>query len=126
LEFWPRKYYILKLGNIQMAHFAQLNSDNVVINVLVVNDDYLKDENGNEVEELGAAHMNRVHGGTWKQTSYNANIRVHYAGIGYSYDERLDAFVPPKPQGNWILNEETIEWEPHVNTSILNSEPESN
>ena len=95
-----------------MAHFAQLDENNKVINVVVVNDDYLKDENGNEVEELGKSHMESVHGGRWVQTSYNNNIRVRYAGIGYIYDETLDAFIPPKPYESWILNETTAYWEP--------------
>jgi hypothetical protein len=97
-----------------MAHFAQLDENNKVIQVLVVNDDYLKDENGNEVEELGKSHMESVHGGKWIQTSYNHNTRVRYAGTGYTYDETLDAFLPPKPYESWILNEKTADWEAPV------------
>lgn len=97
-----------------MAHFAQLDENNKVIQVLVVNDDYLKDENGNEVEELGKSHMELVHGGKWIQTSYNHNIRVRYAGIGYTYDETLDAFLLPKPYESWVLNEITASWEAPV------------
>jgi len=97
-----------------MAHFAQLDENNKVIQVLVVNDDYLKDENGNEVEELGKSHMESVHGGKWVQTSYNGNIRVRYAGIGYTYDETLDAFLAPKPYESWVLNETTAFWEAPV------------
>lgn len=94
-----------------MSHFAELDENNKVIKVLVVNDDYLKDENGNEVEELGRSHMESIHGGRWIQTSYNNNIRVRYAGIGYTYDETLDAFIPPKPYPSWVLNETTADWE---------------
>lgn len=97
-----------------MAHFAELNTDNQVIRVLVVNDDYLKDEDGNEVEELGIAHMEAVHGGKWVQTSYNNNIRVRYAGIGYTYDEDLDAFILPKPYPSWVLNNSTADWDPPI------------
>ena len=97
-----------------MAHFAELDENNKVTRVLVVNDDYLKDENGNEVEELGKAHMESVHGGRWIQTSYNHNIRVRYAGIDYTYDEELDAFLYPKPHNSWVLNEETYDWEPPI------------
>lgn len=93
-----------------MAHFAQLNENNEVVQVLVVNDDYLKDENGNEVEALGRAHMESVHAGKWIQTSYNNNIRVRYAGIGYTYDEDLDAFIRPKPYSSWNLDSSTAEW----------------
>ena len=97
-----------------MAHFAELDQNNIVTRVIVVNDDYLKDENGDEVEELGIAHLESVHGGNWVQTSYNNNIRVHYAGIGYTYDETLDAFIPPKPYNSWVLNETTADWEAPV------------
>jgi hypothetical protein len=97
-----------------MAHFAELDQNNKVIRVLVVNDDYLKDENGNEVEEIGKTHMESTLGGKWIQTSYNNNIRVRYAGIGYTYDETLDAFIPPKPHNSWILNETTANWEAPV------------
>lgn len=93
-----------------MAHFAQLDENNQVIKVLVVNDDYLKDENGNEVEELGQRHMELVHGGKWVQTSYNNNIRVRYAGRGMIYDETLDAFIPPKPYPSWVIDETTVDW----------------
>lgn len=97
-----------------MAHFAQLNDNNEVIQVLVVNNDYLKDENGNEVEELGRAHMEAVHGGRWIQTSYNNNFRVRYAGTRFTYNETLDAFIPPKPYPSWILNNSTLDWEPPI------------
>jgi hypothetical protein len=95
-----------------MAHFAEIDENNVVKRVLVVNDDYLKDENGNEVEELGKSHMMSVYGGRWVQTSYNNSIRVRYAGIGFIYDETLDAFVRPKPYDSWILNQDTADWYP--------------
>ena len=95
-----------------MAHFAQLDENNIVTTVLVVNDGYLKDGNGSEVEALGRAHMESLYGGKWVQTSYNNNIRVRYAGIGYSYDETLDAFIPPKPYSSWVLNETTADWDP--------------
>lgn len=97
-----------------MAHFAELDENNVVTRVIVVNDDYLKDENGNEVEELGIAHLESVHGGKWVQTSYNHNIRVRYAGIGYTYDETLDAFISPKSYNSWVFNETTTSWEPPI------------
>jgi hypothetical protein len=94
-----------------MAHFAELDENNVVKTVLVVNDDYLKDENGNEVERLGKLHMEKVHGGKWVQTSYNNNFRVRYAGVGYTYDETLDAFIPPKPYASWVFNNQNYNWE---------------
>jgi hypothetical protein len=88
-----------------MAHFAKIENF-IVTEVLVVPDEF--EENGSEyLNNLGLT-------GTWIQTSYNSNIRKNYAGIGYSYNEELDAFVPPKPYESWLLNEETALWEPPV------------
>jgi hypothetical protein len=50
-------------------------------------------------------------GGRWIQTSYNANFRKNFAGIGFTYNEELDAFIPPKPFDSWVLNEDTCQWE---------------
>ena len=94
-----------------MAHFAELDQNNVVTRVIVVNDNCLKDENGIENEELGSANLESIYGGKWVQTSYNNNIRVRYAGIGYQYHEELDAFIPPSPFPSWVLIEETADWE---------------
>lgn len=80
-----------------MAHFAQLNADNVVTQVIVVNNDVLKDEAGNEQEALGVAFCKSLFGEdtNWVQTSYNANFRGLYAGIGMTYDQANDVFVAP-------------------------------
>jgi hypothetical protein len=78
-----------------MAHFAQLDENNVVLQVIVVHNNDCLDENGNEVEAIGAAFCSSLLGGTWKQTSYNANFRGCYAGIGCTYDATLDVFIPP-------------------------------
>ena len=94
-----------------MAHFAEINSDNEVIRVIVVANDELLDGNGDEQESLGATFCNTLFGGTWKQTSYNGNIRKNYAGIGFTYDSTRDAFIPPKPYASWTLNETTCLWE---------------
>jgi hypothetical protein len=82
-----------------MAHFAWLNSNNIVYQVSVVDNANLLDENGNESEAVGIAYLTQVHGEgkTWKQTSYNGTMRGRYAGIGYTYDAELDEFVPPAP-----------------------------
>lgn len=93
-----------------MAHFAQLDQNNIVMQVIVVGNKDCLDENGNESEAVGIAFCQNLLGGNWKQTSYNATFRKNYAGIGYKYDEVLDAFVPPKPFPSWILNEETAQW----------------
>ena len=93
-----------------MAHFAQLDSNNVVIQVIVVDNKDTADAYGTEKEHIGAAFCERVLGGTWKQTSYNGNKRKNYAGIGYTYREDIDAFVPPQPYASWVLNA-NAQWE---------------
>ena len=95
-----------------MAHFAELDENNVVKRVIVVGNADTSDANGVEKEHIGAAFCERLLGGTWKQTSYNNNMRKRYAGIGYTYNADLDAFVPPKPYASWVLNSETANWDP--------------
>jgi hypothetical protein len=97
-----------------MAHFAELGEDNIVLRVIVVSNNELLDENGNESEAKGAEFCRNLFGGTWKQTSYNNSIRVRYAGIGYTYRSDLDAFISPKPYPSWALNEEIADWEAPV------------
>ena len=96
-----------------MAHFAQLDENNVVIQVIVVHNNELLD-NGQESEEKGIAFCQSLFGGNWKQTSYNRNIRKNYAGIGYTYRADIDAFVSPKPYDSWSLNNDTAQWQPPV------------
>ena len=95
-----------------MAHYAQLDENNIVTQVIVVSNDDCADENGNEVEEIGIAFCKKLLGEdtNWKQTSYNNNIRVRYAGIGYSYNEELDAFVTPQPFESWVFDTEIVDW----------------
>lgn len=94
-----------------MAHFAQLNDENLVTQVIVVANADTADQDGVENEAIGIAFCTNLLGGRWVQTSYNANIRKNYAGIGYKYDATLDAFIPPQPFESWTLNEETAQWE---------------
>lgn len=95
-----------------MAHFAELDENNVVKQIIVVHNNELLDENGKESETKGIAFCQLLFGGNWIQTSYNGNIRKNFAGIGYTYDEQRDAFIPSKPdEGDWVLNEETCQWE---------------
>jgi hypothetical protein len=94
-----------------MAHFAQLNEENLVTQVIVVSNQDTADQDGVENEAIGIEFCNNLLGGRWVQTSYNANIRKNYAGIGYKYDATLDAFIPPQPFESWTLNEETAQWE---------------
>jgi hypothetical protein len=79
-----------------MAHFAELDENNIVLRVIVVHNNELMDENGVEQEQLGIQFCQSLFGGKWKQTSYNGNFRKHYAGIGYTYREDTDEFVPPQ------------------------------
>jgi hypothetical protein len=97
-----------------MAHFAELDGNNVVLQVIVVNNTELLDSDGVEQESLGQAFCANLLGGNWKQTSYNATFRKNYAGIGYSYDTDLDAFIPPRPYPSWGLNTTTCLWESPV------------
>jgi hypothetical protein len=87
-----------------MAHYAQIDENNIVTQVIVIDNKDTADANGVEKEYIGAAFCERLFGGTWKQTSYNGNIRKNYAGIGYSYNADIDAFVAPKPYASWTLD----------------------
>ena len=95
-----------------MAHFAELDENNIVTRVIVVGNQDILDANGNESEAVGIAFCQNLLGGNWKQTSYNGNFRKNYAGIGYTYRSDIDAFVPPKLYDSWGLNIETAQWEP--------------
>lgn len=98
-----------------MAHFAQINENNVVLQVIVVSNNELVDENGNESEQKGVTFCQSLFPDTnWKQTSYNGNFRKNYAGIGFTFDAGRDAFIPPKPFASWVLNEDTCRWDAPV------------
>jgi len=96
-----------------MAHYAQIDENNVVTQVVVIDNKDTADASGVEKEHIGAAFCERLFGGTWKQTSYNSNKRKNYAGIGYTYRADIDAFVAPKPFASWILNADA-QWEAPV------------
>lgn len=76
-----------------MAHFAQLDENNFVVNVIVVNNDVLLDENGKESEAIGTKFCEDTFGGKWVQSSLHGNFRNMHAGIGCFYNEKLDVFV---------------------------------
>lgn len=88
-----------------MAHFAELDENNIVTRVLVTNNDFPNE---------GYDWLIETFGGIWVQTSYNGTIRKNYAGVGFTYDEELDAFIPPKTYDSWVLDEENCRWEPPV------------
>lgn len=92
-----------------MAHYAKI-VNGIVAQVVVIANRDTADAQGVEKEHIGAAYCERLFGGEWKQTSYNGKIRKNYAGIGYSYDSALDAFVPPKPGDGWALDPATAQW----------------
>ena len=109
-----------------MASFAKIEN-NIVITVVSVVNEVLKDSNGVEQEQLGINFLKTLYNepnAIWKQTSYNTvggvhssggtPLRKNHAGIGYTYDETRDAFIAPKPFNSWILNENTCLWEAPV------------
>jgi hypothetical protein len=100
---------------ILMAHFAQIDENFKVLQVIVVGNDDIID-NGIESEIKGIAFCKTILGENtnWVQTSYNANFRKNYASIGFIYDVNRDAFIPPAPYPSWILDEETCGWQPPV------------
>jgi hypothetical protein len=116
-----------------MASFAKIGLNNKVIEVLSVNNEVLKDANGIEQESIGIDFLTKLTGyPVWKQTSYNTSGGVHklggtpfrknHAGIGMTYDEDRDAFIPEKPYASWVLNEDTCLWEAPVAMPTLTQE----
>jgi hypothetical protein len=99
-----------------MSHFAKLDDNNIVLEVVVVSNETIDNLPFPESEPIGINFLTEWSDGyaNWKQTSYNANFRKHYAGIDYSYDSDLDAFISPKPYPSWTLNTETCTWEASV------------
>ncbi len=87
-----------------MAHFAQIDEHGTVLTVIVVNNEDILDENGQESEAIGKQFCTNLLGGEWVQTSYNNNFRKQYASIGYSYNAAGDVFVTPKPYPSWTLD----------------------
>lgn len=99
-----------------MAHFAKLDENNVVVEVCVVNNMDVLNLPFPASEPVGIQFLTNWQGypSKWKQTSYNNSFRKYYAGIGFTYDEQRDAFIPPKPFPSWVLNEDLLVWEPPI------------
>ena len=93
-----------------MAHFAKLGVGNIIEQVIVVSNDIAT------TEQAGVDFINKLYNtrDVWKQTSYNSTIRKNFAGIGFTYDQTRDAFIPPKPYNSWVLVEETCRWKAPV------------
>ena len=106
-----------------MAHFAEIDESNIVRRVVVISNDILIDENGDESEAQGVAFCQQLYpnSGTWLQTSYNSSFRKNYAFVGMKYRSDLDAFVGDSPDRDWVFNQETCRWEPPASW-VLNEE----
>jgi hypothetical protein len=122
-----------------MASFAKLDNNNIVIKLVAVVNEVIKDSNGIEQEQLGIDFLRTLYNepnAIWKQSSYNTNAGIHslggtpfrknHAGIGYIYDSQRDAFIPIKPYNSWILNESTCRWEPPVIRPEITQEQKDN
>lgn len=99
-----------------MGYFAKLNDSNIVIDMAGVDNAVMDNLPFPESEPLGIAFLTEWSGGytNWKQTSYNKSFRKNYAGIGFTYDQNLDAFIPEKPYPSWLLNTNTCQWQAPV------------
>ena len=112
-----------------MAHFAQLDSNNVVTQVIVVSNDDTSDSNGVETESIGVAFCQKLLGAdtNWKQTSYNGNLRGNYAGIGYTYMENVatlgvgstDVFISQQPYASWTISTTEAVWKAPITQPTL-------
>ncbi len=108
-----------------MAHFAKLDANNIVEQVIVVSNDDIKDNSGTEVESFGVAFCQQLLGAdtNWKQTSYNGNMRGNYAGIGFTYMTNVatlgvgstDIFINQQPYASWTVGVNTAQWYPPAN-----------
>ena len=112
-----------------MAHFAQLDGNNLVTQVIVVSNDDTSDSGGVETESIGVAFCQKLLGAStnWKQTSYNSTIRGNYAGIGYTYMSNVatlgvgstDIFISPQPYASWTVGVGTATWYPPANPGAV-------
>jgi hypothetical protein len=103
-----------------MAYFAELDENNIVLRVISVNNHMILDDDNIEQEHLGISFCQSLLGGNWLQTSYNTIANTHaegkqpfrknYAGIDFTYNQTLDAFIPPQPDSFYILDEDTCTW----------------
>lgn len=102
-----------------MAHFAQIDSNNTVIQVIVVNNNAIDNLPFPQSEQTGIEFCQSLYGvdTRWAQTSYNASFRYNYAGQGYLFDplaQPFGAFIPTKPYPSWLLNTNNFQWEPPI------------
>lgn len=101
-----------------MAYFASIDGSGVVLRVISIANSVIGEPEKTfpETEQIGSDFITNTLGfsGEWRQTSYNKSFRKNYAGIGYTYDTQLDAFIPPKPHPSWVLDEQTCFWTPPI------------
>tara|TARA_R100000664_G_C2695638_1_gene98008 strand:+ start:104 stop:562 length:459 start_codon:yes stop_codon:yes gene_type:complete len=106
-----------------MAHFAELDENNIVLRVITFSNDEVN-ANGGELSVEAENFVAERHGGTWKQTSYNDNFRKQYAGIGWTYDVSKDIFIRPQPFSSWTLDDNN-DWKAPVeepNTKVIDAD----
>jgi hypothetical protein len=97
-----------------MAHFAEIDSNNIVLRVVVISNDELLDENNVEQEQKGIDFCHNLFGGAWVQTSYSGSLRKNFAGVGYTYDLNRNAFIQAKPFESWVFDEAACVFKPPV------------
>lgn len=99
-----------------MAYFAELNENNIVVQIVAVNNNDCNNEPFPNSEPIGVSFLNSLFSPEkiWRQTSYNNTFRKNYAGVGFTYDAILDAFIPPQPYPSWQLNINTCQWDPPI------------
>jgi hypothetical protein len=106
-----------------MAHFAELDENNVVLRVITFSNDEVN-ANGGELSVEAENFVAQRHGGIWKQTSYNDNFRKQYAGLGWTYDASKDIFIRPQPFSSWTLDDNN-DWKAPVeepNTKVIDAD----
>jgi hypothetical protein len=109
-----------------MAHFAELDEGNIVKRVVVINNETILDEQGNESEAKGVEFLRSLYGsGTWLQTSYNQNFRGKMASVGDIYSSARDKFIPMKPYPSWTYDEDSNTWQPPVPFPANATQPHS-
>jgi hypothetical protein len=103
---------VTEVIQLNMAHFAKLDDNNIVLDIVVINNNVIEDLQFPESEPIGIQFLTEWSGGytNWKQTSYNASFRKNYAGVGFTYNFNLDAFISPQPYPSWSLDTETCDW----------------
>jgi hypothetical protein len=96
-----------------MAHFAQLDANSIVIEVIIVNNDVINNEPFPASEPIGISFCQSLYGAdtVWAQTSYNGSFRYNYAAVGYAFDTVAGAFIPPRPYPSWQINTQTYIWQ---------------